>query len=111
MESYYLLVGGLFFASPASGTGTHVCGYRAEWNASHSTITYMDTFSHLTNQVVGPLDTETGVFTSPERGSFTFTVVATVGGMLPPKPGDLLLIPSPVYGQIFVKHNGKLINN
>ena len=36
-------------------------------------------------------------------------MTATVGGMLPPKPGDLLLIPSPVYGQIFVRHNGRRI--
>ena len=29
--------------------------------------------------------------------------------MLPPKPGDLLLMTSKVYGQLFIKHNGRVV--
>ena len=29
--------------------------------------------------------------------------------MLPPKPGDLLLMTSKVYGQLFIKHNGLVV--
>ena len=68
----------------------------------------MDTYRYGSNPVHQPLDTTTGVYQAAERGWVAFTVTATVGGMLPPKPGDLLLIPSPVYGQIFVKHNGRV---
>ena len=32
----------------------------------------------------------------PAPGPVLVTLTATVGGMLPPKPGDLLLVPSPV---------------
>ena len=77
-------------------------------NASHTTINYLDTYRYGSNHVHQPLDTATGVYQATERGWVAFTVTATVGGMLPPKPGDLLLIPSPVYGQIFVKHNGRV---
>ena len=33
-----------------------------------------------------------------------------VGGMLPPKEGDTLLVQSPVYAQIFLSHNGQCLN-
>ena len=44
---------------------------------------------------------------APVSGMYTISVTAVVGGMLPPKPGDLLMNTSPVYGQIFLKHNGQ----
>ena len=39
----------------------------------------------------------------------TLTLTATVGGMLPPKPGDLMLLPSQVFGQMFVRLNGEVV--
>jgi len=47
-------------------------------------------------------------FRAPVAGFYTVTVTAVVGGMLPSKPGDLLMNTSPVYAQIFLKHNGVL---
>jgi hypothetical protein len=44
---------------------------------------------------------------APGAGFYTVTVTGVVGGMLPPKPGDLLMNTSPVYAQIFINHNGK----
>ena len=44
---------------------------------------------------------------SSERLHFSLT--AGVGGMLPSKPGDLLLNTSKVYGQLYIKHNGVVI--
>ena len=38
-----------------------------------------------------------------------YSLTAGVGGMLPPKPGDLLLMTSKVYGQLFIKHNGRVV--
>jgi hypothetical protein len=35
------------------------------------------------------------------------TVTGVVGGMLPPKPGDILMNTSPVYGQIFLNYVGQ----
>ena len=45
--------------------------------------------------------------TKGERVQYSLT--AGVGGMLPPKPGDLLLMTSKVYGQLFIKHNGRVV--
>ena len=45
--------------------------------------------------------------TTGERVQYSLT--AGVGGMLPPKPGDLLLMTSKVYGQLFIKHNGRVV--
>merc|ERR1719150_2767766 len=45
--------------------------------------------------------------TTGERVQYSLT--AGVGGMLPPKPGDLLLMTSKVYGQLFIKHNGLVL--
>ena len=45
--------------------------------------------------------------TKGERVQYSLT--AGVGGMLPPKPGDLLLMTSKVYGQLFIKHNGMVL--
>ena len=101
----YLLPPGLLFSGVTYGSN-HWCGFRPEWNTSQATINYLDTYQYMSNSLYHPLDTTTGVYHAEERGWYAFTVTATVGGMLPPKPGDLLLIPSPVYGQIFVKHNG-----
>ena len=44
---------------------------------------------------------------SAERVQFSLT--AGVGGMLPSKPGDLLLMTSKVYAQLFIKHNGMVL--
>jgi hypothetical protein len=44
---------------------------------------------------------------APGAGFYTVTVTGVVGGMLPPKPGDLLMNTSPVYAQIFINHNGE----
>jgi hypothetical protein len=44
---------------------------------------------------------------APGAGFYTVTVTGVVGGMLPPKPGDLLMNTSPVYAQIFINHNGQ----
>jgi ABC-type siderophore export system fused ATPase/permease subunit len=43
----------------------------------------------------------------PDSGSYTVTVTGVVGGMLPPKPGDILMNTSPVYGQIFLNYAGQ----
>ena len=42
-------------------------------------------------------------------GYHTVTLTAVVGGMLPSKPGDILMEISPVYAQLYVKINGKEI--
>ena len=39
----------------------------------------------------------------------TLTLTATVGGMLPPKPGDLMLLPSRVFAQMFIRLNGEIV--
>ena len=36
-------------------------------------------------------------------------MTAVVGGMLPSKPGDILMEISPVYAQLYLKVNGKYI--
>ena len=38
-------------------------------------------------------------------------ILFKVGGMLPPKEGDSLLVQSPVYAQIFLSHNGQCCYN
>merc|ERR1712192_199540 len=48
----------------------------------------------------------TGQFTAQIQGRYHYAVAATAGGMLPPKEGDSLLVQSPVYAQIFLRHNG-----
>ena len=42
-----------------------------------------------------------------ERATLTFIPSPQVGGLPAPQPGDMLLMPSLVYGQIFVMHNGE----
>ena len=39
--------------------------------------------------------------------TFSWNFFWQVGGMLPPKEGDSLLVQSPVYAQIFISHNGQ----
>ena len=39
--------------------------------------------------------------------SMIIVQIFQVGGMLPPKEGDTLLVQSPVYAQIFLSHNGQ----
>jgi hypothetical protein len=48
---------------------------------------------------------------APHAGFYTVTVTGVVGGMLPPKPGDILMNTSPVYAQIFLTHNGKKVHS
>ena len=83
------------------------CGYQPEWRDSFSTITYADQTNLTGDDDLGTMDMETGVFTVAGMGHYYITVTATVGGMLPPKPGDVLLKTSPVYGQIFLKKRGE----
>ena len=64
------------------GGAEHWCGYRAEWNTSQAQV--------LWEGGAG------GGWVAARPGPVLVTLTATVGGMLPPKPGDLLLVPSPV---------------
>merc|ERR1711990_905664 len=75
------------------------CGYTQEWKQSFSTVEMMD---QLSLQSVSQYRAGQG-----ERVRFSLT--AGVGGMLPSKPGDLLLMTSKVYGQLFIKHNGRVV--
>merc|ERR1712198_192008 len=76
------------------------CGYQSEWKAPYTTITY-ETKGFDSDGL--SFNATTGVFTSPQLYEYMVTVTAVVGGMLPPKPGDLLMTTSPVYAQLFLK--------
>lgn len=86
-------------------SGNIWCGYQPEWNRSHSTIPFL---SISQENVVATTPMDKTKFRAPVAGFYTVTVTAVVGGMLPSKPGDLLMNTSPVYAQIFLKHNGVL---
>ena len=79
-----------------------VCVHQPEWNASLSTITFAG------GEEEAAINPHTGQFTAEVAGWHHYTVAATVGGMLPPKPGDHLLLPSPTFAQVFLSHNGQV---
>merc|ERR1711990_912944 len=82
------------------------CGHCQEWNKSFSTVDLMSHHnphnSHNNPHMFSQYRAAKG-----ERVQYSLT--AGVGGMLPPKPGDLLLMTSKVYGQLFIKHNGRVV--
>merc|ERR1719383_788937 len=86
--------------------GVRWCGYQDEWRKGYSTITYRQS-QGLTGDDRS-FNFTSGIFTSPQHGRYQVVVSAVVGGMLPPKPGDLLMNTSPVYAQIFLKFNGNI---
>eukprot|EP00088_Acartia_fossae_P006700 TRINITY_DN13088_c0_g1_i3.p1 TRINITY_DN13088_c0_g1~~TRINITY_DN13088_c0_g1_i3.p1 ORF type:complete len:168 (-),score=33.98 TRINITY_DN13088_c0_g1_i3:136-639(-) len=87
------------------------CAYTPEWNNSYSTITYQTQNFYESNEIDEPMNLMTGIFQAKTSGYYTVTVTAVVGGMLPSKPGDILMEISPVYAQLYVKVNGKLMMN
>lgn len=87
-------------ASSPDQPGTSWCGYQPEWRDSFSTITYAAQTNLTRDNEVGTMDMETGVFTVAGMGHYYITVTATVGGM-----------PSPAYGQIFLKKSGHVFTS
>merc|ERR1719495_825878 len=100
----WLVVAVLICEQAAAAAGRLWCGHQPEWTLSHKTISYLDNMVEDTK----PLNAKTGIFQAPGSGFYTVTITAVVGGMIPSKPGDLLMDTSPVYGQIFLKHNGMM---
>jgi len=89
--------------------GTMWCGFSSEWNTSYSTVTYDSQNFYEVEETEEPLNPVTGIFKVKNTGTYTVTVTAVVGGMLPSKPGDILMEISPVYAQLYLKINGKLM--
>jgi len=88
-------------------SGNLWCGYSPEWTSSYSRISFSPEHGYrgINNQTVKHQDEYTAVM----KEEVTLTLTATVGGMLPPKPGDLMLLPSQVFGQMFVRLNGEVV--
>merc|ERR1711973_12470 len=91
--------------------GIQRCGYQNEWRETFSTIPYdvdQGTYGDESQQTW--LNATTGKFMTRETERYRVIVTAVVGGMPPPKPGDIRLNTSPVYAQIFLYESSEGTN-